>query len=547
MTQSELNRAIARVTGESLSTIAHMGFVPLTSVPLEREPLVVDWDELDSQRVATCPNGHAGAKYPPDLFRPQSRRKEHSHWLRLPAVWHSLFGPSSAGPLAPAWVPLPSVWPVAPRGSGECKTRRRRRRVPRPRRFRHRDLWLPFPSGRLRGQENVPVQLESQGKGRVMVQWRDGSVPQLVQYEAVEPPEPRPFLSYRSFHGESLVALGGAARRPETADPDSIRYALGCGATPGSLRRIVATDGRQLLVQTGFTFPWEGEILVPRTRSLPRRASPGSAGRGRKTDDWVVFRSGPWTLWLAINKDGRFPNVESHLPAGHGHRPLPPVEGRRQLLAQTLPRLPGDEELNVRDRGTQRPRPVRAKAPDQPRPTEVVLRNSTWTGEAVRLNTNRRFLARAVRLGFEQVYCFGPRSPLACQDDRRTYVWALLEPEAAIKPAEDPIRIQSPEAGQAARTSNVILKRRSPPMTEPSASVSGSLKANGKAHKVTSPKLPSEDIASLIQETEAVRTALRDALGKTNELLTSLKRHRQRSRALQNTLESLRQLKSLGV
>jgi hypothetical protein len=55
MTQSELNRAIARVTGESPATIAHMGFVPLTSVPLEREPLVVDWDELDSQRVGYLP------------------------------------------------------------------------------------------------------------------------------------------------------------------------------------------------------------------------------------------------------------------------------------------------------------------------------------------------------------------------------------------------------------------------------------------------------------------------------------------------------------
>jgi hypothetical protein len=55
MTQSELNRAVARATGESLSTIAQMGFVPLTSVPLEREPLVVDWDELDAKRVGYLP------------------------------------------------------------------------------------------------------------------------------------------------------------------------------------------------------------------------------------------------------------------------------------------------------------------------------------------------------------------------------------------------------------------------------------------------------------------------------------------------------------
>ena len=52
MTQAELNRAVAQATGESVETIARMGFVPLTSVPVEREPLVVDWDEVDAQRVA---------------------------------------------------------------------------------------------------------------------------------------------------------------------------------------------------------------------------------------------------------------------------------------------------------------------------------------------------------------------------------------------------------------------------------------------------------------------------------------------------------------
>jgi hypothetical protein len=47
MTQRELNRAVAHATGESMSTVASLGFVPLTVGPVEREPLVVDWDELD--------------------------------------------------------------------------------------------------------------------------------------------------------------------------------------------------------------------------------------------------------------------------------------------------------------------------------------------------------------------------------------------------------------------------------------------------------------------------------------------------------------------
>ena len=50
MTQAELNRAVAAATGETVRTVAEMGFVPLTATPVEREPLVVNWDDLDARR-----------------------------------------------------------------------------------------------------------------------------------------------------------------------------------------------------------------------------------------------------------------------------------------------------------------------------------------------------------------------------------------------------------------------------------------------------------------------------------------------------------------
>ena len=52
MTQNELNRSVAKATGESVSAISRMGFVPLTPQPVEREPedYIVDWDELEGRR-----------------------------------------------------------------------------------------------------------------------------------------------------------------------------------------------------------------------------------------------------------------------------------------------------------------------------------------------------------------------------------------------------------------------------------------------------------------------------------------------------------------
>lgn len=57
MTQADLDREVARRTGESLSTIRGMGFVTLTAVPfeVEQKPRVVNWDRLDRQRMGLFP------------------------------------------------------------------------------------------------------------------------------------------------------------------------------------------------------------------------------------------------------------------------------------------------------------------------------------------------------------------------------------------------------------------------------------------------------------------------------------------------------------
>jgi hypothetical protein len=53
--QAELNREVAAKTGETVSTIREMGFGPLMPMPYEREPLTVDWDEVDRDRDVVVP------------------------------------------------------------------------------------------------------------------------------------------------------------------------------------------------------------------------------------------------------------------------------------------------------------------------------------------------------------------------------------------------------------------------------------------------------------------------------------------------------------
>ena len=51
MTQKELYQQISNATGDDIDTIRRMGFEPFAPIDTdEREPLVVDWDLLESSR-----------------------------------------------------------------------------------------------------------------------------------------------------------------------------------------------------------------------------------------------------------------------------------------------------------------------------------------------------------------------------------------------------------------------------------------------------------------------------------------------------------------
>ena len=66
MTQMNLDRQVAKLTGESVATIRRMGFQvacqPLVAYDpepfadqLDDEPATVDWDQLDAERVSYFP------------------------------------------------------------------------------------------------------------------------------------------------------------------------------------------------------------------------------------------------------------------------------------------------------------------------------------------------------------------------------------------------------------------------------------------------------------------------------------------------------------
>ncbi len=210
-------------------------------------------------------------------------------------------------------------------------------------------LWLPFQAlGEFEGKKDDPVELAVAGKGRVTAQWRDGNVPQIVRYDC-EPPAaadkfpalPPTFAENPSRLLQALVDAG------ETCDPDSVRFALGHILLHHD-GTISATDGRQLLVQWGFAFPWDDAVLIPRSKVFASAELPHdqtvSVG---KTGNWVAIGVGQWVIYLAVNVDGRFPDVSRHIPqpaTATARCQLSPSDA--EFLAVAIPRLPSDEQYN---------------------------------------------------------------------------------------------------------------------------------------------------------------------------------------------------------
>jgi hypothetical protein len=402
-----------------------------------------------------------------------------------------------------------------------------------------------------RGEEIVT--LEAAGSDKTLARWSDRGVPQAVEYEPPEaasqptfPPLPD------SFVGNSTDLIAALDEAVHTVAADATRYAMNRVLLRGGSGDVVATDGQQLLVHSGFQFGWAGDALVPAVPVFGgKELGPDQSVEVGRTDEHVVLRVGAWTFWLRIDSDGRFPSLDGVVPnpqeAGSYLRIAP---ADVTFLRTTLPRLPGRDDdhqpLTVDLNGRVC---IRARAEGQSRTTEVVLARSECNGEPARLCLNRLYLARALRLGLADAYVVKPTSPILFRDDRRQYVVMPLQPDSALPPADDALRIESaadqppPRIHQTERTDT--------PMATPSTNGHENGRGNGRtvaapADNTEAPDKTGVSIGGLIAEAQSLRDATREVYGRAGRLVTALQRHRRQSRLVASTLQSLRQLQQIG-
>ncbi|MDA1055772.1 MAG: hypothetical protein O3C40_35715 [Planctomycetota bacterium] len=376
-----------------------------------------------------------------------------------------------------------------------------------------------------RGDEVVTFRREGDS---VIVEWRDGGIPQTARHDVLENPAMPSDVESAVVCDQSLMrALADAV---DTADREPTRYALNCIQLRAN-GQILATDGRQAYVHGGFDFPWTEDLLVPASRVLTRKglAEAAEVAIGA-SDDWVQLQAGDWEVWFKINHDDRFPCVDEHVPSPDvATTTLQFDDEDAQFLIKAMSRLPGVREMNAPitlDLNGQVS--VRAQADEQI--TEVVLCRSSRQGDEIRCNTNRTFLARAARLGFRDVHFHGPETPAVCRESNRTYFWALLGKEGAIKASDNMQRIESAE--------------RAGPRTSRPSTIE---RANMKETTMTpTSESQSADPITPLEAAETLRDSLKESLTRTRELIASLRRRKKQSRLVESTLASLRQLQDVA-
>ncbi|MCY2991672.1 MAG: hypothetical protein NTY19_27930, partial [Planctomycetota bacterium] len=115
------------------------------------------------------------------------------------------------------------------------------------------------------GGKPDPVQLDFSVPDKVTASWTDKRVPVVRDFDASTPDDTLPpFPSLPSSFATNEPDLWTALREASAStDPNPTRAALSCIQFRSSEGKIVATDGQQALMQSGFSFPWSEDLLVP--------------------------------------------------------------------------------------------------------------------------------------------------------------------------------------------------------------------------------------------------------------------------------------------
>ncbi len=383
-------------------------------------------------------------------------------------------------------------------------------------------------------KKNDKIDLDVSGN-TVALSWNVNGVPQHRSLPSLGltdkrlPPVPNDQITHSIKTFDMMVAAG------KCVDAENTRYSLGSICLRGSKAKIVSTDGRQALIQDGFSFPWEKDVLCPVSKIFGSKElrEPGDTVKIGFEDHWVFFNVGDVNIWLK-EIEGKFPMLDQFTKNIDHFTWLNIDPSDALFVSDRLDNLPGktDRELPVYI-DLNGHVAVRGHDQTQQTATELRLTKSRYDGSNVMMPVNRRFLKNALDLGINRIG-FDPkdRTPLIGYADRRTFIIMPLE-------GDEP-KVEGDKITVLASNTKAVLPEKSPKAIRiakptPATKVCRNVKPRSKATtKIV-----------LLDDAVKLRQNLRETLTGVNDLIRSIKAQRRQDKLLRSTVASLRKLQNV--
>jgi hypothetical protein len=401
----------------------------------------------------------------------------------------------------------------------------------------------------VQGNKSEPVRIYCPKKKVLAATWDEKGVERTIQYTLPKPEATKFHDEPASFTSNSPILLQALDDASRVTDQHSTRYALGC--LHFQLGRVSATDGRQLLVQTGFDFGFQEELLAHSSdvfgcSELPQD-QPVMIG---KTDTHLVVRVGPWSLYAEIQKEARFPRVLDIIPAVQSAKTTLDLHSDdAAFLVGNASRLPSSLEEQAVTFECNGAISVRAKTAGT-QAAELQLTNSSKSGEDVTICLNRGNLINAARMQFNKLYLYGNSSAVLAHDDYRSYLFMPLESQAnAVKASNDCLKIPSPVSS---RSSVSYPRPYTPSVTMPTNRIAQSVSGNTVQVPAATTSNTEQPVrrrrrrnttgGTVLEQAIVLRDQLRSTLSTTKDLIRTLKIEHRSQKSLKLALDSLKSL-----
>lgn len=398
---------------------------------------------------------------------------------------------------------------------------------------------LPWSATKqLASRKREPGEVQVEGDS-VSVTYSLGGVPQHVTYpspgltENRLPPKPDNIVAHDISILDALCDAG------KCVDSDNSRYSLGAICLRAAKSQIITTDGRQALMQEGYTFPWSDDVLCPVSKifaSKELRELSDAVHVGYE-NDWLYFEIGNVAIWLK-SVEGKFPQMDQFTKRIDHFTwlDLDPVDSN--FVAQRLENLPGKSErespIYIELNGHLS---VRGHDQSQLSATELLLARSRYEGKPVAMAMNRRFLKNALDFGINRIG-FDPdeRTPVVGYGNRKTFVIMPLEGDEP-KVDKEKLTVLNSDAKISVPAKVDRPRQRVKPIEKPVA-------APSVCREIKSSDTPKSK-AAILEEAEKLRQTLRDSLDGVNGLIREIKAQRRQDKLLRDTVASLQKLQNV--